>query len=248
MSRRAKFIWSGLVVAALVVLVLILTGGAGEGIPSEPQAGATTTVTAAPPETTAAPPSTSSSSAPTETTSTVSSTAPTTTVPGSTVPSTVPPETTTTTLAPADDPDAGEDQEAPVPIGQAIVLGEWRIGVSAVELDATETVLGYVDFNEDPADGSQYLIVELSGVYLGNTFVQPVFDWALVKPEFSHVPEGLECGVVPNSIYDVDQVAPGGQFTASVCFEIPTAEVTDDLVLTLGLLDESGSERFFALR
>lgn len=91
------------------------------------------------------------------------------------------------------------------------------------------------------------MLVELSGVLISGTLAQPVFDWALAGPEFDHVPAGLECGVVPDSIYDVGDVTPGDQFTANVCFEVPSADVSDDLLLTLGLVDESGRERFFAL-
>lgn len=157
-------------------------------------------------------------------------------------------ETTTTTLAPAEDPDGGTSAADPVALGEAIELGAWRIGVSEVELDATETVEGFVNFNESPAEGNQYVLVELSGVYIGSSAAEPVFDWALVNGDFEHVPDGLECGVIPASIYDVGVTPPGTQFTANVCFEIASSEVTDELLLTLGLVDETGRERFFLLR
>ena len=157
-------------------------------------------------------------------------------------------EATTTTLAPADDPDGGATAADPVALGEAIELGAWRIGVSAVELDATETVVGFVGFNEPPADDHQYVLVELSGVYIGSSAAEPVFDWALVNGEFEHVPDGLECGVIPASIYDVGVTPPNSQFTANVCFEVASSEVTGGLLMTLGLVDETGRERFFSLR
>jgi hypothetical protein len=158
------------------------------------------------------------------------------------------PDTTTTTLPQSTDPDAGRDENTPVPMGEAIVLGTWRIGVSDALLDATDFVLDYVDFNEPPDEGSQYVVVELSGVFLGDPFGQPVFDWALVGPDFEHIPAGLECGVVPDSIYDVGDVPTGAQFSANVCFEVPSDQVSDDLLLTLGLPDAEGRQRYFALR
>lgn len=179
---------------------------------------------------------------------TSSASAPDTTTAASRAPATVAPATTTTTLRPSENPDAGEEPESAVPIGESIDFGGWTVGVADVDLDATDVIVDYVDFNEPPAEGLQYVLVELSGVNTSPGLAEPVFSWALVKPGFSHSPDGLECGVLPDSIYDVGELPPGAAFQAHVCFEVPTDEVTEDLVLTLGLYDASGQERFYSLR
>jgi hypothetical protein len=150
-------------------------------------------------------------------------------------------------LPPDPDPDAGTDEDDPVPYQTSVRLDRWQIGVSLANLDATQLVLDFVPFNDPPAEGSVYVLVELSGVLKGSGVSQPVFDWKLKAPEFEHTPDGLECGVIPESIYDVGDVQPGGSFKANVCFEVPEEFVGADLLLSLGLFDESGRERFFAL-
>lgn len=135
----------------------------------------------------------------------------------------------------------------PVPYQTSIRLDRWQIGVSLADLDATDTILAFVPFNDPPADGSVYVLVELSGVLKGSGVSQPVFDWKLTAPGFEHTPDGLECGVIPNSLYDVGDVQPGGEFKANVCFEVPEEFIGEDLLLSLGLFDASGRERFFAL-
>jgi hypothetical protein len=151
------------------------------------------------------------------------------------------------TLPPATTPGVGETDEDPVPYQESVKLDLWQIGVSLADLDATDTILDFVPFNDPPAEGSVFVLVELSGVYLGSGIVQPVFDWRLQAPGFDHTPEGLECGVIPNSIYDVGDIQPGGTFKANICFEVPTQFIGVDLLLALGLYDSSGRERFFAL-
>jgi hypothetical protein len=150
-------------------------------------------------------------------------------------------------LPPDPDPDAGTDEDDPVPYQTSVRLDRWQVGVSLANLDATQLVLDFVPFNDPPAEGSVYVLVELSGVNRGAGIAQPVFDWKLKAPGFEHIPDGLECGVIPESIYDVGDIGSGGSFKANVCFEVPEEFIGDDLLLSLGLFDESGRERFFAL-
>lgn len=152
-----------------------------------------------------------------------------------------------TTLPPLDNPDLGTSETQAVPVGEAVDVGEWRIGISSSILDATQQVLSVVDFNVPPAPGNQYLLIELTGIYQGTDFAQPVFAWKLVSPNMEFVPNGPECGIIPNSIYDLVELGNGDEFTAAICFEIPTEEVSQDLFLSLGLYDSDGDEFFFAL-
>lgn len=184
-----------------------------------------------------------SSTTPDEAPTTVPATGSDSTAPSSTFPEEPPP----TTLPPVDDPDLGTGEDRPVPLGESVDVGDWRIGVSEAVLDATELVLDTVDFNEPPADGNQYLLVELTGIFQGTGPALPVFEWKLVSPDETFVPEGLECGVIPNSIYDLDELGNGEDFTGSICFEVPSEAVDGDLLLSLGLFDAEGREKFFSL-
>lgn len=242
MKRGNRVTWI-IAAGALVVALVLATGLGGD----EPDPSGGSSPVAAAPSTTSGPTTTGAITTPPVTSITTSSTVATTTTTSPPVSTTTPSESPTTTLAPAEDPDAGVEQDSPVVLGEAVEVGDWRIGVSAADLDATETILDYVEFNDPPAEGSQYVLVELSGVYLGTGSIQPVLEWALVDDTVRFVPEGPECGVIPNNIYDITEVFAGDQFSANVCFEVPSENVTSDLVLTLGLTDETGREKFFAL-
>ena len=152
-----------------------------------------------------------------------------------------------TTLPPLSDPGLGGSRQTAVPLGQTVDVGAWRVGVSNSVLDATELIMEVVNFNAPPEPGNQYLLVELTGIYQGDAPSQPVFAWKLVTPESEFVPDGPECGIVPNSIYDLGELGNGDQFEGTICFELPTAAVSEDLLLTLGLFDTRGDELFFAL-
>jgi hypothetical protein len=151
------------------------------------------------------------------------------------------------TLPDATDPDAGESEQTPVPLGSAIEVGLWNIGVASADLDAAEVISEFVDFNPTPAEGNRFVLIELSGVYLGSGIVDPVFEWELVDVDGDRIEATEACGVVPDSIYDLPGVDGGGHFRANICFEAGESDVTGGVFLTLGLVSESGSPYFFAL-
>lgn len=151
------------------------------------------------------------------------------------------------TLPDATAADAGESAQTPVPLGTAIEVGMWNIGVSRADLDAAEVITEFVDFNPTPAEGNRFVLIELSGVYLGSGIVDPVFDWELVEVDGDSIEATEACGVVPDSIYDLPGVDEGGNFRANICFEAAESDITGGAFLTLGLVSESGNPYFFAL-
>ena len=90
--------------------------------------------------------------------------------------STVVTEPTTGTEEEAEDPaeeeqpaaDAEGTRENPYPLGSTIENAEWRVVVNSVTLGATDAVLAASSFNEPPAAGSEYIVVNYSTTYLGS--------------------------------------------------------------------------------
>lgn len=252
MGRRASIIGATLLlVVAVVVAYLGLRGDDN---------GETTTTLAAPATTEPTPDETTGPPTTTSTASTSDPDSAATSLPDSSAPDSSAPDTTavtapadnvsttTTTLPPADDPDAGEEANEPVPLGQAVVHRSWEIGVSKVDLDAGEVVAEMYEANQLPAEGFRYVLVELSGTNIGDTHAEPVFDIGLVNGEVRHPATFDECGQVAFALIDVIPQPPGGHMAANICFNVPEEMVDDDLVLTLGFFDEDGREKFFALR
>lgn len=64
-------------------------------------------------------------------------------------------------------PAAEGTRENPYPVGSVIDNDEWRVVVNSVTLGATDAVIAGNSFNEPPADGNEYILVNYSVTYLG---------------------------------------------------------------------------------
>lgn len=124
-----------------------------------------------------------------------------------------------------DSAEQGGTRENPYSVGSIIENDEWRIVVNSVSLAATDTVLAANEFNEPPAEGSEYILVNYSTTYLGN-------DANGQMPAFVGMEYVTVDGTTVNS-YDnyasppepFDSTSPlytDGTSTGNVVFEVPT--------------------------
>lgn len=56
----------------------------------------------------------------------------------------------------------------PHPIGSVIESKDWRVVINSVTLAATDAVIAANQFNEPPAEGSEYIVVNYSATYIGD--------------------------------------------------------------------------------
>jgi hypothetical protein len=161
---------------------------------------------------------------------------------------------TTTTEAPADPIDerlprteAEATETDPVPVGEVFEAapGLWDIALTDVDLDAADTVLGFAEINPEPADGFQYVLVKIEGTYLGESVAQPVFEWAVLAGDEEYLPSIPGCGVIPDSIYDVIEIAPGASFEAHMCMPVSAEDIAAGIELYLGAPGDD--PRYFSL-
>lgn len=123
------------------------------------------------------------------------------------------------------DAEAGT-RENPYPIGSIIESEEWRVVVNSVTLAATEAVMGANTFNEPPAEGSEFIIVNYSATYLGDDPDGQLA--AFVGVEYvtadGTTVNGLDKLVVaPEPIDLMSALYTGGTVTGNTAFEVPTA-------------------------
>lgn len=62
----------------------------------------------------------------------------------------------------------GGTRENPYPIGSVIESDDWRVVINSVTLAATDAIMADNQFNEAPAEGSEYILVNYSATYIGD--------------------------------------------------------------------------------
>lgn len=138
-------------------------------------------------------------------------------------------------------PDAGQSIDAPLDMCAAGRVDTWDIAVTRVETDATETILEADATNAAPAEGSQYLMITVTGTNQTEATAAPT-DLLIGVRNGSWTYQS-DCGLVPNDIIDVDEVAPGESFTANRCVSIESEKV-EGAVIEMALLNSWDVEAY----
>jgi hypothetical protein len=168
------------------------------------------------------------------------SVATTSTIPGPTT--TTQPATTTTTRPPVDT----GSQEAPLPPGTPVTIGNWEVTVLSSTTDATEAVLAANSFNEAPAGDYLFTMVRVATTYLGEGSESPLFGLTFGAIGDSGVVYGFEddCGVTPDGLPSLTEVFPGGSVAGNLCWAVSYIDA-GALVLTAEAAFSLSSEPFF---
>ena len=114
----------------------------------------------------------------------------------------------------------------------------WAIVVSDVNPDATELILATNQFNDPPAPGHHFYMVEIEAKYIGpdsDMFGRNFTLKTLGQSGVVYAP-GLEhyCGVIPDELSEYTELFTGGGIRGWECWQVSEADV-DSLQL---LLDE----------
>lgn len=123
-------------------------------------------------------------------------------------------------------------RETPYPIGSVIESKDWRVVVNSVTLAATDAVVAANQFNDPPAAGSEYILVNYSVTYIGD-------DANGQTPSFVSVSYVTADGKTVNS-YDKSVIEPdpissnalynGGSATGNEAFEVPSATASQGVL------------------
>jgi hypothetical protein len=116
-------------------------------------------------------------------------------------------------------------------MGSAVTVEGWAVRVNSVTPDATAAVLAENQFNDPPAAGNQFFIVNVSMTY---TATSPSSDNALgVTLDLGVIGSGnvvyqdfrQYCGVIPDELPASTTVFTGGTIQGNICWQVPSAEV-----------------------
>ncbi|MCQ1957845.1 hypothetical protein NNX39_15220 [Arthrobacter sp. zg-Y826] len=129
----------------------------------------------------------------------------------------------------------GKDEDAsgqegtranPYSVGSVIENDEWRIVVNSVTLAATDAVLAANQFNEPPAEGSEYILVNYSATYLGddaNGQMPGLVSLEYVTADGTTVNSYDNYASVAEPFDSSSTLYTNGTATGNVAFQVPTA-------------------------
>jgi hypothetical protein len=122
----------------------------------------------------------------------------------------------------------------PVPIGSTIESDDWRVVVNSVTLAATDAVIGANEFNEQPAEGNEYIVVNYSASYLGDDpeGQMPAFVGVeYVTAEGTTIDGTESLAVAPDPAFDsLGTLYTDGTATGNTVFEVPSATAADGVL------------------
>jgi hypothetical protein len=172
---------------------------------------------------------------------------PTETSPASTTEATPTPDSSASSAA----GDERGTRDAPVAAGETVRVGEWDVTVLSAIPDATEAVLAENEFNDPPAEGRQFLMVEVSATYEGaeseevftGLTMTTVGDSAVAYTSFEDT-----CGVVPGELDTFSEVFPGGTQVGNLCWHVLTEDAESLVLIVDNAFSFDEDRAYLALR
>jgi hypothetical protein len=114
----------------------------------------------------------------------------------------------------------------PHPIGSVIESDDWRVVINSVTMAATDAVIAANSFNEPPAEGSEYIVVNYSATYIGDdpNGQMPAFVSVEYVTADGKTVSGLDKIVIAADAMDTTSALyTGGTATGNEAIEVPTA-------------------------
>lgn len=134
--------------------------------------------------------------------------------------------------APATDVESGAaagTRQKPLSPGVSFAVGDWTVELDTTNTDADDIVAAENPFNEPPADGRRFVMVEVTVSYTGDDSGQPWLDlgFQFYGSGGNTFGTGLDdyCGVIPNDLSDQGEMFPGASATGNVCVSVPADQI-----------------------
>ncbi len=130
------------------------------------------------------------------------------------------------------------------------MVGDWRVSVNSLDLDATAAILAENQFNDPPASGFTYVLVGLEATNEGSESADPWRDIrSKVLGESRVAYEGFEtyCGVIPDDVTAVGDVEPGTTVSFNMCWAVGRDDIESLLLILEDYQDFESRRLFYAL-
>ena len=140
-------------------------------------------------------------------------------------------------------------RENPLPLGEATTIGDYKVTVTAVNLDATDVVLDVNEFNEDPA--GTYVLVSLAGTFLGEDDTEGMPGWELsaviVGSDAKQYRDTETFAVPPSPLIEGPTLEAGGEFEGNFVIDVPTEALDGAALFVEAILSFDEERAYFAL-
>ncbi|MEW1985575.1 DUF4190 domain-containing protein [Pseudarthrobacter oxydans] len=124
-------------------------------------------------------------------------------------------------------------RENPSPIGSVIESDDWRVVVNSVTLAASDAVTGANEFNDPPAEGSEYILVNYSATYLGddsNGQMPALVSVEYVTADGTTINSFDKFVMVPEAMDTTSTLYKDGTATGNVTFEVPSTTASQGVL------------------
>lgn len=139
------------------------------------------------------------------------------------------------------DSEAGATRDNPYPVGSTVSSDDWSVTVNEVVLDATDEVMSANEFNEPPADGHQYLMVNITATYEGD---DPDGDMPWVSVDYvtasgNTITSADAMVVEPEPFDSLETLYSGASASGNIALQVPSDTAAEGvLAVTPSMLGE----------
>lgn len=123
-------------------------------------------------------------------------------------------------------------REQPLPIGSKLSTKDWAVTVNSVTLDANDQVTAENMFNDPPAPGMQYMLVNVTADYLGND-PQGASPWVSIKylkSDGTTLDSTDTLAVAPDRFENLETVYEGASVTGNFAIQIPVEAAAEGVL------------------
>lgn len=134
-------------------------------------------------------------------------------------------EETTAEETAVEEPAADEGtRDNPYPIGSTISEDDWDLTVNSVTLDANEAVASGNTFNDPPADGHQYIMVNITVTYTGDDADGsiPLNTIEYVTADGNTINSYDSMAIPPEQFDSMSTLYNGASTTGNIAFAVPS--------------------------
>lgn len=130
----------------------------------------------------------------------------------------------TATTAASEPTNAGGEQGTrtnPYPLGTAISSKDWTVTVNSFEVDATEKVMEENPYNDEPAAGTTYALVNVTATYTGDTSGTPMEITVSYVTAGGNTINTYDATVIGPDALASNELYTGASATGNVFLQIP---------------------------